>query len=566
MGAGSSSSSQGKPRAGPPSTNRGTGTAGAATAGSDVSLNATHVRVDSCALGSVLPPHQVGLVTGPAVAESSRHLPPPASTSPPPGESFWWFAEDLDRPGAWVAYNAESSRRLEAALHGGQNTCTVTLHKRAFVVHLQEMEQRPSEGSMPATPMGGLPGPVAGAALLPHQRVRQVRRALAEEARDPTTGAATWTMKQSAMVDPFDSDADDQDDEGPNGDKGESSSPITFSASPQEPRVVTWPSYPKLTRLCHPIRQAIYTMAMPPASSTHAADANGGVLLGGGKHGQAVEWQHTTGEVLTRYALPVKSVVLNVAYSPSGRLLVVGANDKVARMYVRGEPNPRAVLQGHTHKVYGVSFSSTEDHLVTGSMDCQVRRWDVATGACVYEGASHSSHVFTVVSARQHPSLALSAGDDTLICLHDFRVPANCVVARFTGHTKTIWDLDITPTMDEGQFASCGMDGVVCIWDGRRLGGSGDALSSSTPLRQLQHHTRPVHSVRYLPHGRGLLSCAKDSMVCLTDAASGMQEWTAKASGGSVFRACYDPKLRVMATASADAKVCVWQWEAGNEW
>ena len=78
------------------------------------------------------------------------------------------------------------------------------------------------------------------------------------------------------------------------------------------------------------------------------------------------------------------SPVFSVAFSPDGRHIVSGSNDRTIRVWdaqTGGQVgNP---LQGHTSSVRSVAFSPDGRHIVSGSDDKTIRVWDAQPGGQV---------------------------------------------------------------------------------------------------------------------------------------------------------------------------------------
>jgi WD40 repeat protein len=65
----------------------------------------------------------------------------------------------------------------------------------------------------------------------------------------------------------------------------------------------------------------------------------------------------------------------SVAYSPDGRLIVVGTDNGKVRIWDAVNGQLRIVLDGHTDYISGVSFRPDGKRILTGSGDRTVRMW-----------------------------------------------------------------------------------------------------------------------------------------------------------------------------------------------
>ena len=209
---------------------------------------------------------------------------------------------------------------------------------------------------------------------------------------------------------------------------------------------------------------------------------------------------------------------------------------------------PILKLEGHTHKVYTVNFLDSHT-LLSGSMDNDLRLWDLNKGVCSRVVSAHESSVFFSCVSPRSKNVVLSASDDCSMVQHDFR-EKDSVVARFAGHEKTLWGCDIR--FDEGQYVSCGMDAKVMLWDPR---------NSSTPTNTFCVHKSPIHSVEYLPDGTGILSAARDHCFKIIECQRGDTVLSTAAHEGNVFRANYNPVTNLVMTCGTDTKVKLWSLE-----
>jgi len=70
-------------------------------------------------------------------------------------------------------------------------------------------------------------------------------------------------------------------------------------------------------------------------------------------------------------------VVYSVAFSPDGKQIVSGSDDKTVRLWDSASGKVLRELQGHTDWVSSVAFSRDGKQIVSGSDDKTVRVWNV---------------------------------------------------------------------------------------------------------------------------------------------------------------------------------------------
>jgi WD40 repeat protein len=70
--------------------------------------------------------------------------------------------------------------------------------------------------------------------------------------------------------------------------------------------------------------------------------------------------------------------VTSIAFSPDGRTLASGSNDRTVRVWNAMTGGLKGVLAGHSMNVTAVAFSSDGKTVASGSLDATVRLWDVS--------------------------------------------------------------------------------------------------------------------------------------------------------------------------------------------
>jgi WD40 repeat protein len=292
----------------------------------------------------------------------------------------------------------------------------------------------------------------------------------------------------------------------------------------------------------------VNSLAFNPAGTTLAVATNNDKIV------LITIGQFTIASTLTDHT----DAVTAVAFSPDGRLLASGSDDRTARLWNVSDPaHPvrLAVLTGHTDAVTSVAFSRDGRLLATGSADHTVRLWDVSNPrhpVTIATLTGHTRPVRTVAFSPDAPVLA-TGGDDHTALLWDVSRPRNPVItARLTDHDAPVYAVAFSP--DGRTLATGSYDDTIRLWnvtDPRR--------PHDTAV--LAGHTGAVWSVAFSPDGRQLASGSGDDTTRLWDVSNrGKPRALSTMTGDTdaVNAVTFSPNGKVVVTGSADTTLRLW--------
>ncbi|KAL0067088.1 SCF ubiquitin ligase complex subunit cdc4 [Marasmius tenuissimus] len=143
------------------------------------------------------------------------------------------------------------------------------------------------------------------------------------------------------------------------------------------------------------------------------------------------------------------------ALAARGRTLVSGSYDCNVRVWDIATGKCRFVLTGHGQKVYSVVLDPTRNITASGSMDGTVRVWSTLNGTCLHTLNGHTSLVGLLGLSPSH--LVSAAADSTLRIWDVDRGELKAVLAAHTGAITCFQH-------DEFKVVS-GSDGTLKVWD-----------------------------------------------------------------------------------------------------
>ncbi|MDJ0539738.1 MAG: WD40 repeat domain-containing protein, partial [Microcystis sp. M53603_WE2] len=109
------------------------------------------------------------------------------------------------------------------------------------------------------------------------------------------------------------------------------------------------------------------------------------------------------------------SAVTSVNFSPDGKTLVSGSDDKTIKLWNVETGQKLHTLKGHDGTVYSVNFSPDGKTLVSGSDDGTIILWDVETGKEIRTLKGHDGSVYSVNFSPDGKTLVSGSDDGTII-------------------------------------------------------------------------------------------------------------------------------------------------------
>jgi WD40 repeat protein len=172
-----------------------------------------------------------------------------------------------------------------------------------------------------------------------------------------------------------------------------------------------------------------------------AYSPDGKTVLTGSQDKTARLWDVATGLPLGQ-PLGHQGFVGAVAYSPGGKIVLTGSQDRTARLWNADTGKPTGPPLRHPATVDAVTISPDGKTILTGSLDERARLWDTATGQPIGKPLGHQGTVFAVAFSPDGKTV-LTGSYDKMARLWETPVPLPDNLPRLLAWVKTSTGLEL---------------------------------------------------------------------------------------------------------------------------
>jgi WD40 repeat protein len=241
--------------------------------------------------------------------------------------------------------------------------------------------------------------------------------------------------------------------------------------------------------------------------------------------------------------------VQSVAWSPNGKRLATGSQDKTAKIWDAATGTTLLTLRGHRDHVRTVAWSPDGKRLATASWDNTAKIWDAETGICLLTFSGQSDHLTSVAWSPNGKQLATASWDNTAKI---WDPETGNDLLTLNGHGDHVTSVAWKP--DGTQLATGSDDKTAKIWD----------AGTGKDLLTLSGHGKHVTSVAWSPDGTQLVTGSEDRTAKTWNARTGTELLTLRGHTDHVRSVAWSPDGTQLATASNDNTAEIWDAKTGR--
>ena len=297
----------------------------------------------------------------------------------------------------------------------------------------------------------------------------------------------------------------------------------------------------------HPRLKAVLSHPGPVDSAAFSPD--GKMIVTGSDDRTAQLWDATAARPIGP-PLKHEGEVASVAFSPDGKAILTASSDKTARLWDAATGRPIGSKLQHKDQVLAGAFSPDGKFILTGCRDHTARLWDAATGRPIGTTLQHQYPVEAVAFSPNGKTI-LSGSFAGGAQLWDTASGRSIGTRMYVG-----WQVRSVAFSPDGKTVLIGsQDATVQLWD------AGTSQPIGSPLKR---HSDRVRGVAFSPDGTIFLTGSTDKTAQVWDAVTLQPIGRTLQHQGPVVAVAFSPDGKTFLTVSSDSTVRLWDADPGQ--
>jgi len=172
------------------------------------------------------------------------------------------------------------------------------------------------------------------------------------------------------------------------------------------------------------------------------------------------------------------------------------------------KPSPKHKFEGHENLIWSFIFLHDNKHIVSGSWDGTLRKWDCNTGLLVGEPWEGEGGGISALALSPNGNIIACGREDGSV--QQWNTDGKIIKGVWMGHEERVRSLSWSPS--GAHLASGSLDGTILI---RK------AENGKVEVGPIKTGQDGVHSLAYSPSGDRIASGGDNKTICIWDSNTG---------------------------------------------